>query len=159
MPINEYVHMPTLEEYAERFKDFFHFKRDNGIIEVRMHTNDGPVHWSYQMHHALSELWTTIGHDTHNEVLIFTATPPYWINQWDTTSFKEVEDSSDDDQRFNVQIYDTLKVVENFVAIEPLMPAHGASPLCETMAGTSRTASAHPCNFRNVLVQSEQVSA
>lgn len=115
MAMNKYVHMPTLEEYSERFKDFFHFKRNNGIIEVQMHTNNGPVHWSYQMHHALSELWTTIGHDTLNEVLIFTSTPPYWINKWDTESFKEVEDSPDNDQRFNVQIYDTLKVVENFV--------------------------------------------
>jgi len=115
MAKNKYIHMPTLEEYAERFKDFFHFKRENGILEVKMHTFNGPVHWSYQMHHAISELWTVVGHDTNNEVLIFTATPPYWINQWDTSSFKEVEDSPDNDQRYNVQIYDTLKVVENFV--------------------------------------------
>ena len=115
MAMNEYVHMPTLEEYSERFKDFFHFKRKDGILEVKMHTNGGPVHWSYQMHHAISELWTTIGHDTNNEVLIFTATGDLWINKWDTASFKEVEDSPDDDKRFNVQIYDTLKVVENFV--------------------------------------------
>jgi enoyl-CoA hydratase/carnithine racemase len=80
-----------------------------------MHTFDGPVHWSYQMHHAISELWTTIGHDTKNEVLIFTATDDQWISQVDASSFKEVEQSPDDDQRFNVQIYDTLKVVENFV--------------------------------------------
>jgi enoyl-CoA hydratase/carnithine racemase len=80
-----------------------------------MHTFDGPVHWSYQMHHALSELWTTVGHDTKNEVLIFTATGDQWINDVDASSFKEVEDSPDNDQRFNVQIYDTLKVVENFV--------------------------------------------
>jgi enoyl-CoA hydratase/carnithine racemase len=30
-------------------------------------------------------------------------------------SFQEVEQSPDNDQRFNVQIYDTLKVVENFL--------------------------------------------
>jgi enoyl-CoA hydratase/carnithine racemase len=115
MAEQDYVHMPTLEEYAERFKRFFHFKREDGILEVRMHTFEGPVHWSYQMHHALSELWTVVGHDTKNEVLIFTATGDKWINEWDTSSFKEVEDSPDNDQRYNVQIYDTLKVVENFV--------------------------------------------
>ena len=67
------------------------------------------------MHHAFSELWTAVGHDTKNEVLIFTATGDQWINDVDASSFKDVEQSDDDDQRFNVQIYDTLKVVENFV--------------------------------------------
>ncbi|MBW1799409.1 MAG: enoyl-CoA hydratase/isomerase family protein [Deltaproteobacteria bacterium] len=115
MAKNKYIPMPTLEEYSERFKDFFHFKRENGILEVKMHSHGGPAEWSYQMHHALAELWTVIGHDRKNEVLILTSTDPYWINKWDTISFAEVEQSTDNDQRFNVQIYDTLKVVENFV--------------------------------------------
>lgn len=115
MAINKYIHMPTLEEYSETFKDFFHFKREDGILEVKMHTLNGPVKWSYQMHHALAELWTVIGHDKENEVLILTSTAPYWINEWDTESFKEVEDSPDNDKRFDVQILDTLKIVENFV--------------------------------------------
>ena len=115
MAINRYLHMPTLEEYSERFKDFFTFRRENGILEVTMHTQGGPVKWSYQLHHALAEVWTTIGHDRENEVLILTSTDPYWINEWDTSSFAEVERSRDDDQRYNLQIYDTLKVVENFV--------------------------------------------
>jgi enoyl-CoA hydratase/carnithine racemase len=116
MAEQDYVHMPTLEEYSKRFERFFKFKRsDDGILEVRMHTLDSHVRWSYQMHHAISELWTCIGHDTKNEVLIFTATGEKWINEVDASSFKDVEQSDDDDQRFNVQIYDTLKVVENFV--------------------------------------------
>jgi len=115
MAKNKYTPMPSLEEYSERFKDFFHFKRKNGILEVKMHSFGGPVEWSYQMHHALAELWTVIGHDRENEVLILTSTDPYWINEWDTSSFAEVEASPDNDQRFNVQIYDTLKIVENFV--------------------------------------------
>jgi enoyl-CoA hydratase/carnithine racemase len=115
MAINSYYPVPKLDEYAERFKDFFKFKRENGILEVRMHTNDGPVKWSYQFHHALAELWTVIGHDKENEVLILTSTNPFWINEWDTESFVEVEQSPDNDQRYDVQISDTLKIVENFV--------------------------------------------
>ena len=115
MAINQYYAVPELEEYSERFKDFFQFERENGILEVKMHTNGGPVKWSYQFHHALAELWTVIGHDKENEVLILTSTDPYWIYEWDTESFKEVEQSPDDDRRYNVQIYDTLKIVENFV--------------------------------------------
>ena len=36
-------------------------------------------------------------------------------DRWDTESFAEVEQSPDEDQRYNVQIYDTLKIVENFI--------------------------------------------
>ena len=116
MAEQDYIHMPTLEEYSERFKRFFKFKRsEDGILEVRMHTFEGPTRWSYQMHHAISELWTAVGHDTKNEVLIFTATGDQWIFGVDADSFREVEESPDDVQRFNIQIYDTLKVVENFV--------------------------------------------
>ena len=115
MAKNKYAHVETLAEYSERFKDFFHFKRVDGILEVKMHSFGGPVEWSYQFHHALAELWTAIGHDKENEVLILTSTDPYWINQWDTSSFAEVEQSPDNDQRYNVQIIDTLKIVENFV--------------------------------------------
>ncbi len=115
MAINSYYPVPKLEEYSDRFSEFFKFKRENGILEVRMHTKGGPVKWSYQFHHALAELWTVIGHDKENEVLILTSTEPFWIKEWDTDSFVEVEQSHDDEQRYNVQIYDTLKIVENFV--------------------------------------------
>ena len=55
MAINSYYPVPKLEEYSERFKDFFSFKRENGILEVKMHTNGGPVKWSYQFHETALE--------------------------------------------------------------------------------------------------------
>lgn len=110
-----YVKMPTVEDLQEKYDDFFKFTLEDGILEVKMHTKGGPVQWSYQYHHALAELWTDIGHTKYVECLILTSTPPYWINEHDGDSFAEVEQSPDDDQRYNVQIYDTLKIVENFV--------------------------------------------
>ncbi|MFA9422087.1 MAG: enoyl-CoA hydratase/isomerase family protein [Sedimentibacter sp.] len=110
-----YVAMPTLEDLQKKYEDFFKFTFKDGILEVKMHTKGGPVQWSYQFHHALAELWTDIGHTKWAELLILTSTNPYWIHEHDVASFKEVEQSPDDDQRFNVQIYDTLKIVENFV--------------------------------------------
>ncbi len=110
-----YVKMPTLEDLQEKYKDFFKFKFKNGIIEVKMHSDGGPALWSYQMHNALCELYTDLGHAKWIECIIFTSTGPYWIHKTDHDSFKEVEESPDNDARFNVQIYDTVKVVENFV--------------------------------------------
>lgn len=110
-----YVPMPTIEDLQKKYEDFFKFTLKDGILEVKMHTKGGPVQWSYQYHHAMSEVWTDIGHTKYVECLILTSTPPYWIYEHDSDSFAEVEQSPDNDQRFNVQIYDTLKVVENFV--------------------------------------------
>ena len=110
-----YVSMMQLEDFEKKYADFFAFKFEDGILEVKMHTKGGPVQWSYQFHHALGELWTDIGHAKWVECLILTSTDPYWIHETDTASFAEVEQSPDNNQRFNVQIYDTLKIVENFV--------------------------------------------
>lgn len=115
MAKNPYVHVETLAEYSERFKNFFAFKRENGILEVRMHTNGGPVEWSYQMHHAMAEVWTAIGHDQENEVMILTSTGDKWIGKFEPESFLEVEQADDPEVKFDKQIYDTLKVVENFL--------------------------------------------
>ncbi|MBQ6662292.1 MAG: enoyl-CoA hydratase/isomerase family protein [Firmicutes bacterium] len=111
----DYVHMPSLDEYAERFKDYFTFKRVDGILQVTCHSKGRPVQWSYQMHHALAQMYTAIGHDTENEVIILTGTGENWIADQDAGSFSEVEQSSDNIQRYNCQIYDTMKIVENFV--------------------------------------------
>lgn len=111
----QYVQTPTLEYLEEKYKDFFNFKFKDGILEMKLHSDGGPALWSYQMHHALCEVYTDIGHSRWVECLILTSTAPYWIYGNDASSFQEVEQSPDNDQRFNVQIYDTLKVVENFL--------------------------------------------
>ena len=110
------VHMPTLEEYSERFKEFFKFERRNGILQITMHyDNEDPI-WSYEMHHACAELFTTVGHDKENEVIILTSTGKNWIAKMDIGSFRRYDtDEVTNDDRFDVQIYDTMKVVENLV--------------------------------------------
>ena len=116
MSIQPYVHVETLEEYAERFKDFAHLERsEDGVLLCRLMWKEGPVMWSYQTQHAYGELWTAIGHDKKNEVLILTCTDPYWLcHESDPTSFDEVE-AGDVDGKFNANIPDTMNFVENFI--------------------------------------------
>jgi len=42
-----YVKMPTLEDLQKKHEDSFKFTFKDGILEVKMPTNNGPVHWSY----------------------------------------------------------------------------------------------------------------
>lgn len=115
MSIQPWVHVETLEEYSERFKDFAEFYREDGILQVTISWQGGPSMWSYQTQHALSQLWTAIGHDQENEVLILTCKDPYWIcNHNDPESFVEIENGPKDRQ-FDCNITDTMNFVENFI--------------------------------------------
>ena len=117
MALQPWVHVETFEEYKERFKDFAYMERtEDGILLVRLHWKGGPVVWSYQTQHAYGHLWTAIGHDKQNEVLILTCQNPYWLCQHsDPTSFDEVEDSPGPDLKYDCNVPDTMNFVENFI--------------------------------------------
>ncbi len=115
MTITKYVTTPKLEDYKKQFEEHLSFERKNGILQVRMHTQGGPVKWSFQMHQALAEAWSIIGHDPENEILILTSTDPYWIGEFDIDSFREAEDHPDKNVLFNATYHDASKVVENWV--------------------------------------------
>lgn len=67
------------ESYKERFKEFFVLKRENGIIEARMHLNGGEAGWCYGIHNGWSKLVQAISQGPENEVLIITGTGDKWI--------------------------------------------------------------------------------
>lgn len=118
MSIQPYVHVETFEEYKERFKDYAYMERtDDGILLVKLQWKGGPLLWSYQSQHAYGELWTAIGHDKQNQVMILTGTDPYWgVHESDPTSFEEVEQSTDAEfLKYNCNCPDTMNFVENFI--------------------------------------------
>ena len=39
-----------LDEYQDRFKEHFMMKRENGILEIRMHTQGGEAKWGKELH-------------------------------------------------------------------------------------------------------------
>ena len=73
MPLNTVKDM-QLEEYQDLFKDFFIFNRKNGILEIRMHTDNKEAKWSKELHRALPQIFPIIGADRKNEVIILTGT-------------------------------------------------------------------------------------
>jgi enoyl-CoA hydratase/carnithine racemase len=83
-----------LEEYSETWKEFFHFKREDGILEVRMHTNGGPSTWDLELHRAFIPAFADIHHDPENECLIITGTGDAFLAEfdaasWDRNGFRE----------------------------------------------------------------------
>ncbi len=73
MSLQKFVPTPKLEEYSERFKDFFKFtRRDDGVLLVEAHTVGGPIQLSVENHRALGQMLKTVGADPENEILILT---------------------------------------------------------------------------------------
>lgn len=64
----------TFEEYSEKLKHCFTMKRENGILEARLHTNGGSLQWGAPAHQALHYFFDWAGRDPDNEVIILGGT-------------------------------------------------------------------------------------
>ncbi len=67
------------------------------------------------MHNALAELYSVIGHDQENEVIIWTSTGEAWIADFDAEAFAEIERSEDANLKFNLTYHDSVKIMENYI--------------------------------------------
>ena len=61
------------EEYSTRYKNL-KMKRENGILEVALHTNEGPLVFDGYVHEELVKAFRDIGDDRENHVVILTGT-------------------------------------------------------------------------------------
>jgi enoyl-CoA hydratase/carnithine racemase len=83
-----------LDDYAEKWSDYFHMRREDGIIEVAMHTDGGPARWGLELHRALIPAFADIGHDPENECVIFTGTGEAFLDSmtqegWERCGFHQ----------------------------------------------------------------------
>ena len=73
---------PTrLEDYAEKYQDWLKFKREGHILEMRMHTDNGPMQWNCDAQAAINAVCHDINNDPENEVLIITGTGDSFIGK------------------------------------------------------------------------------
>jgi enoyl-CoA hydratase/carnithine racemase len=61
------------EEYAERY-EHVSMRREDGILEVRLHTDGGPLVWGAGPHSTLGHCFADIGSDRDNRVIVLTGT-------------------------------------------------------------------------------------
>jgi len=88
MSLQQFVPAPKLEEYSERFKDFFKFtRREDGVLLVEAHTNGGPIQLSVENHRALGQMLKTVGSDPENEILILTGSGDEFMMRSDPEGF------------------------------------------------------------------------
>jgi enoyl-CoA hydratase/carnithine racemase len=63
--------MSTFEQYCERYTNI-QMRREDGILEMRFHTNGGPLRWNLQAHGELERAFLDVGRDKENQVVIMT---------------------------------------------------------------------------------------
>lgn len=73
-----------LDEYAEKWAEYFAMRREDGILEVRMHTNGGSASWGLELHRAFIPAFADIGHDPENECVILTGTGGSFLSSMDS---------------------------------------------------------------------------
>lgn len=60
-------------DYAEKY-EMIRMRREDGILQLTLHTNNGPLRWSRQPHAELEEAFLNIGRDRENQIVILTGT-------------------------------------------------------------------------------------
>jgi enoyl-CoA hydratase/carnithine racemase len=65
--------MSDLKEYAHKYETVKLERRD-GILQVTLHTNDGPVQWGPTVQSELVDAFTQIGADRENRIVILVGT-------------------------------------------------------------------------------------
>lgn len=115
-----FVARPAFDEYAEKYAEYFVMRRENGIIELRMHTGGGPATFNFAVHNAWAQAWQEVGNDPENEVLILTGTGEHWLAFADAALTPDelralVPAERPRDFAYEHTYYDATKLVENFV--------------------------------------------
>ena len=65
--------MSVLADYQDKFETIV-FRREDGILEMRFHTDGGPLRWGFLPHEEAEEAFLHIGRDRENKVVIMTGT-------------------------------------------------------------------------------------
>lgn len=65
--------MSSFDDYAKRFK-CARMRREDGILELQLHTDGGPLKWGSGPHEELANAFRAIARDPDNRVMILTGT-------------------------------------------------------------------------------------
>lgn len=70
--------MSRFEEYANKYKNI-KMERQDGILQLTLHRNNGPVVWDFELHHETTHALGDAAYDRDNRAIIFTATGDEFI--------------------------------------------------------------------------------
>ncbi len=78
---------PRLEDYEKKYANVRFERSENGILEMTLHTDGGPLVWSATSHDEIAYAFGDVANDPDNAVVIVTGTGDAWCPTIDFASF------------------------------------------------------------------------
>lgn len=78
--------MANRPAYFDKYETIKFERSENGVLVMRLHSNDGPVLYGNIHHEEWAPAFTDVGMDRDNRVVVFTATGDVFMNEhssWD----------------------------------------------------------------------------
>jgi enoyl-CoA hydratase/carnithine racemase len=138
--------MSKFEDYAAKYACIA-MRRENGILEMRFHTNGGPFQWGLGPHAELPDAFNDVGRDRENRVVILTGTGDVYSGVRATPGASAIQKGITSTQ-FDRVHWEGRALLINLLAIEvPVIAAingpawrHGEIPLLSDIVLASETA-------------------
>ena len=83
--------MITLSDYEREYRNIA-FERRDGVLQMRVHTDGGPMKWGADagcIHEQLGAAFYDVAHDAENKVLIFTGTGNAFCQERNANEYSE----------------------------------------------------------------------
>jgi enoyl-CoA hydratase/carnithine racemase len=103
-------------EYANRYQ-CISFAREDGVLEMRMHTRGGPAKWGTtlnSLHAELGDAFARLALDRENKVVLFTATGDVFLTEFDD---QEVSPEADASQMWARIHQEGMELLNNLLAV------------------------------------------
>lgn len=112
MTINPVV---RFEQYCDKYRHI-RFVREDGIVQMTMHSNGGPWKMSGLAHAELADAFYNVGADHGNRVLILTGTGEAFCDNWERGSF----DKSTPEAHAKIH-YEGRRLLQNLLDVESIV--------------------------------------
>lgn len=118
--------MTQLSDYADKYRNV-KFHRADGILQMTLHTNGGPLTWGAvkgSVHGQLPEAFYDVGNDLENRVVILTGTGDVFCAQFNFDELPELGKTMSHDDWYNIT-HEGKRLLTNLLDIE--MPVIGVA--------------------------------
>lgn len=109
--------MSEFKDYAGHYENFRLNRDENGVLTIRLHSDDGPFIFNETAHHDFADVFTQVARDTGNRVVIFTGTGDSFCAKFDHGSFHKILKDDVHDGWRRIQS-DGARMLTSFLDIE-----------------------------------------
>jgi enoyl-CoA hydratase/carnithine racemase len=113
----------TVPDYFGAYPNLALSRTPDGILEMRLHSADGPFRFSSNARRQLLEAFQKIGADRANRVIILTGTGNEWCAEFDRSPEMGPDPSLSLAQRWDVQFWEGRRLLQTILDVDAPMIA------------------------------------